>query len=246
MGNYGEDARRNGGRERHGRERDEYRRGQRFGRFEEDAAGYGGRERADEWPQTRRGDEWGREDWETPRRYARGGRNPSEREYGRFGEQGRNRDQYGTEYNQGYGGGSQGYGSEYGQSGGYGQDYERNQGMGQGTSGQTGQYGQQSYGQQSYGQQSGSQHSYGGQGESQQAYGQHGMYEPQEDFDPDYKSWRHEQMRTLDDDYRAYRKDRQTKFSDEFDKFRKNRDRSSSTSGSESGASSRTGSMSKT
>lgn len=44
-----------------------------------------------------------------------------------------------------------------------------------------------------------------------------------EDFEPDYRSWRQEQMRALDDDYRAWRQDNRKRFSDEFTQWRNSR-----------------------
>lgn len=41
-----------------------------------------------------------------------------------------------------------------------------------------------------------------------------------EEFDPEYRRWREEQMRALDEDYRAWRKDRYRQFADEFNQWR--------------------------
>lgn len=41
-----------------------------------------------------------------------------------------------------------------------------------------------------------------------------------EEFDPEYRRWREEQLRALDEDYRAWRQDRYRQFADEFSRWR--------------------------
>jgi hypothetical protein len=45
----------------------------------------------------------------------------------------------------------------------------------------------------------------------------------EEDFDPDYRYWRSEQMRKFDTDYNEWRNERRKKFSEDFDKWRSSR-----------------------
>jgi len=118
-------------------------------------------------------------------------------------------------------GGSEPYsrqgGSRYG-SGQGGQDYR-------GDWGGEGGYGQQRYGQQGgYGEQDGGNGGYGQQaaGFSQQGEG--------EEYDPDYRYWRREQMKQFDSDYDEWRKERRKKFSDDFNTWRSSRNQGSSSS----------------
>lgn len=45
----------------------------------------------------------------------------------------------------------------------------------------------------------------------------------QDDYDPDYRHWREEQLRNLDEEYEAWCQERRKKFSSEYDSWRKNR-----------------------
>jgi hypothetical protein len=53
-----------------------------------------------------------------------------------------------------------------------------------------------------------------------------------DDFDPDYRHWRGEQMKQLDSDYQEWRQERRKKFSEDFDKWRSSRSKGFAESGS--------------
>lgn len=51
----------------------------------------------------------------------------------------------------------------------------------------------------------------------------HGHAQADEEFEPEYRRWREEQLRALDEDYRAWRQDRYRQFADEFSQWRSRR-----------------------
>ena len=53
-----------------------------------------------------------------------------------------------------------------------------------------------------------------------------------DDFEPDYRRWRQEQMNALDEDYRSWRHDRYRKFGETFDQWRASRPARSGAAGS--------------
>ena len=81
-----------------------------------------------------------------------------------------------------------------------------------------------------------------GYGEGEYAPGFHGQpgraqgqgfdQDNDNEFEPDYREWRRQQISALDDDYRAYRSERQQKFSDDFETYRKNKTKSAGSTGS--------------
>jgi len=50
-----------------------------------------------------------------------------------------------------------------------------------------------------------------------------------DDYDPDYRHWRGEQLKKLDADYDEWRQERRKKFSEDFDKWRSTRPAKSQT-----------------
>ena len=62
-------------------------------------------------------------------------------------------------------------------------------------------------------------------------YDQGGGYSQEgEDYDPDYRHWRSEQMKQFDSDYDEWRKERRKKFSEDFNTWRSSRNQGSSSS----------------
>jgi len=53
-----------------------------------------------------------------------------------------------------------------------------------------------------------------------------------DDFEPDYRRWRDEQMQALDEDYRQWRRDRRQRFGETFDQWRASRPARSGAAGS--------------
>jgi hypothetical protein len=68
---------------------------------------------------------------------------------------------------------------------------------------------------------------YGGRGEDWGRRQDAGNGRPggDDEFDPDYRRWREEQVRTFDEDYKAFRTERAKKFGTDFNEFRQGRER---------------------
>lgn len=176
----------------------------------------GGRKQSREtYPQTRRGDDWGRRPGFTPDYYSQGGDRETRSGYGVYGRDWPRQDREDRQSwrNQG-------------------REEDRGARFSEGRSPRAGEDGMSLYG--SHGQRSyyEDQRFEGQSDEYDRGYAGHRQSTP--DFEPDYMRWREQKMKSFDDDYRSYREQRQSKFSDDFETWRKQKTKteSASTSGS--------------